>query len=118
MNKKIAFILTTILILIFSFSFLIYENTKEVEYIEEYVTKNEEKQSKEVEVYYTVYEIININTASKEKIMTLKGISDKIADNIILYRENVGKFNTIEDIMNVKGIGIKKFKNIKKYIEV
>ena len=57
--------------------------------------------------------IININTASAEKLSTLTGIGKSTAEKIIKYREENGYFNTIEDIMNVSGIGESKFNSIK-----
>ena len=60
---------------------------------------------------------VNINTASKEELMTLKGIGEATAEAIIEYRQE-NKFTKIEDIKNVKGIGDKKFESIKEDIEV
>ena len=60
---------------------------------------------------------VNINTASKEELMTLKGIGEATAEAIIEYRKE-NKFIKIEDIKNVKGIGDKKFESIKEDIEV
>lgn len=59
--------------------------------------------------------LININTASKEELKTLNGIGDTLADNIINYRKN-SKFETIEDLLNVNGIGQSKYNAIKEYI--
>ena len=60
---------------------------------------------------------ININTASKEELTTLKGVGDKIADRIIEYRK-AHPFKKIEDLMNVKGIGQKVFDKNKDLITV
>lgn len=61
--------------------------------------------------------LININTASKEELMTLTGVGESKALAIIEYRSK-NKFNTIEDIMNVSGIGESAFAKIKEYITV
>ncbi len=61
--------------------------------------------------------IININTASLEELTKLSGIGQVVAQNIIDYRNNT-PFETIEDILNVKGIGEKLFAKIKNYITV
>ena len=59
---------------------------------------------------------ININTASKEELMTLDGIGEKKAGWIIEYRELHGSFQTVQDIMKVSGIGKKTFESLKDYI--
>ena len=61
---------------------------------------------------------VNINTATKEKLITLNGIGENTAEKIIKYREENGYFNTVEDIMNVPGIGESKFNSIKDDITV
>lgn len=60
---------------------------------------------------------ININKASKEELMTLPNIGDKRADSILEYRES-NKFETIEDIKNVNGIGEKFYQSLKDLITV
>ena len=58
---------------------------------------------------------VNINTASAEELMKLKGVGEKTAEKIIEYRRET-PFETIEDIMNVNGIGEKKFEDIRDMI--
>jgi competence protein ComEA len=61
--------------------------------------------------------LVNINTASKEELMSINGIGESKANSILEYRKE-NKFNTIEDIKNVSGIGDKFFEQIKNYITV
>ena len=56
---------------------------------------------------------ININTAGSELLQSLHGIGPAAAKRIISYREKNGKFNAVEDIMNVNDIGKKTFDSIK-----
>ncbi|MDO4814348.1 MAG: helix-hairpin-helix domain-containing protein [Gemella sp.] len=61
---------------------------------------------------------ININLASKEELMKIKGVGETRAQAIIDYRENAGGFTKIEDITKVKGIGKASFEKMKDQIEV
>ena len=60
---------------------------------------------------------VNLNTASAEELSSLKGIGSGTANKIIKYRQE-HKFSSIEDLMQVKGIGQKKFDSIKKDLSV
>ena len=57
--------------------------------------------------------LININTATQTELETLDGIGPSTAKKIIDYREENGKFKSIEDIQNVPGIGDAKYEAIK-----
>ena len=61
---------------------------------------------------------VNINTATLEELDNLPGIGPSLAERIIEYREENGKFKSIEDIQNVKGIGESKYNDIKEKIIV
>jgi competence protein ComEA len=49
--------------------------------------------------------LVNINAADSETLQTLPGIGPVMADRIIEYRDEHGPFPTVEDLINVKGIG-------------
>lgn len=61
---------------------------------------------------------ISINDADEENLTKISGIGSSKAKSIIEYRKQNGKFKTIEDIMNVSGIGKSLFEKIKDYITV
>ncbi|MGN0642505.1 MAG: ComEA family DNA-binding protein [Huintestinicola sp.] len=73
--------------------------------------------SETTEAYVLREHSIDINTADREELMKLKGIGEKTADKIIEYRNN-SPFEDIRDIMNVSGIGEKKFADMEPYIYV
>lgn len=61
---------------------------------------------------------VNLNTAGKEELMTLRGVGEAKADDIIRYRESHGGFQKIEDIMKITGIKEAAFQKIKDDITV
>jgi len=62
--------------------------------------------------------IININSASLELLDTLPGIGPSTAQSIVDYRNDVGFFTSVEDIVNVPGIGEATYNEIKNLITV
>ena len=62
--------------------------------------------------------IVNLNTASKEQLMTLPGIGESRAEDIIRYRKESGGFQNIEEIMRVPGIKESAYLKIKDSITV
>ena len=61
---------------------------------------------------------ININTVNESVFIKLPGIGQKIARRIILLREKKGRFNRLDELIEVKGIGSKKLENIIKYLYI
>lgn len=68
--------------------------------------------------YNEVNAKININTATVTQLDTLQGIGPVLAQRIVDFREREGRFERIEDIMKVSGIGPKVYENIKDSITV
>ena len=61
---------------------------------------------------------VNLNTATREELMTLPGIGEAKADAVIAYREKNGGFSSPEEIMNISGIKEAVFSQIKDRITV
>lgn len=70
------------------------------------------------EVVEATTELININTASSFELESLPGIGPTTAQKIIAYRDENGPFLSIEDIINVSGIGPGTYERIKDLITV
>ena len=61
---------------------------------------------------------VNLNQASAEELIALKGIGPKMAERIIAYRKEHGPFKTVDQIVQVKGIGNAKFQKLKDQVTV
>jgi len=61
---------------------------------------------------------VNLNTATKEELMTLRGVGEAKAADILKYRESHGGFQKIEDIMKISGIKDAAFQKIKDDITI
>ena len=57
---------------------------------------------------------IDINTASVDRLQDIPGVGEVIANRIIKYRNEFGRFTDLDDLKKVKGIGDKKIKRLKK----
>ncbi|HEX2929098.1 MAG TPA: helix-hairpin-helix domain-containing protein [Candidatus Binatia bacterium] len=62
--------------------------------------------------------VVNINTATKEELTTLKGVGDKRAQEIIDYRKKNGNFKSVDDLEKVPGIGPGLMKQIRSEVTV
>ena len=61
---------------------------------------------------------ISINDASKEQLQQLPGVGEALAQRIVAYRKEQGRFQSIEDLKNVSGIGEKKYAALAELIKV
>jgi competence protein ComEA len=62
--------------------------------------------------------LVDINTASLQDLMTLPGIGETRAQDILTYRQQNGGFTQIEELMNINGIGQSTFEKLKIYITI
>lgn len=62
--------------------------------------------------------IVNLNTAGPHELDELPGVGPKLAQRILEYRRGVTRFQSVEDIMSVKGVGPKNFEKMKPYLKI
>lgn len=78
--------------------------TTQIEYVEPSDTTEPEASSDS-----TKLDIIDLNTATKEQLMTVPGIGETYALRILAYRDEVGGFWSIEQLREVQGVGEKRY---------
>lgn len=61
---------------------------------------------------------VNINKASSAQLQTLNGIGPSKAAEIIKYRTSHHGFKSVDELVNVKGIGPKTVKKLRKHITI
>jgi len=61
---------------------------------------------------------INVNTATLDELVSVPGIGDTLARRIITYREQVGRFRRLEDLLAVTGIGNQTLQELRNYLRV
>jgi competence ComEA-like helix-hairpin-helix protein len=59
---------------------------------------------------------VNINSANVEQLSTLPGVGEKLAARIVEYRQKSGGFKSLQELMNVKGVGEKNFQRIEAHL--
>lgn len=61
---------------------------------------------------------INLNTATAEQLEALPGIGPALAQRIVEYRQMQGRFQSVDELLEVRGIGTKRLENIRPYVVV
>lgn len=61
---------------------------------------------------------LNLNDASQEALESLPGIGPSKATGIIAYRDQMGPFTSVDDLLNVQGIGLTTLESIREYLIV
>ena len=59
-----------------------------------------------------------LNTAAKEELLALPGVGEKTAERILAYRDTYGKFVTVEQLLDVEGIGEGLLEQLRPYVYV
>lgn len=61
---------------------------------------------------------ISLNRASQEYLERLPGVGPVIAGRIVEYRKEYGDFQSIEELVKVKGVGLKTLEKLKPYVKL
>lgn len=67
---------------------------------------------------YTPTLKVDLNLSPIDSLELVPGIGPVYASRIIAYRDSAGRFENIRDIMNIEGIGLTTYENIKGYLEI
>ena len=72
----------------------------------------------EVKANLAAAALVNVNKASAEELQVIRGIGPSLAERIIQYRDEHGRFEKVEDLVKVRGIGEAKFEKIKEQVSL
>ncbi len=61
---------------------------------------------------------VNLNTATVEQLESLPGIGPTLAARIVEYRQKAGGFKSVQEVVNVKGIGEKSFAKLQPHLTI
>ena len=62
--------------------------------------------------------VVDLNDATHAELNLLPGVGEKLANDILKYRDEVGGFHSVDELMNIRGIKEGRLLSLKKYITV
>tara|TARA_R110000868_G_scaffold306734_4_gene568167 strand:+ start:36648 stop:37142 length:495 start_codon:yes stop_codon:yes gene_type:complete len=99
-------------------SALIEKEKKEIDAKYNTIEIPENTEMEKKEIMSSGQELISLNEATVEELKSLPGIGNSYAQRIIEFRETNGDFTTVEDLVNVRGIGAKTLEKLKPFIKL
>ena len=60
--------------------------------------------------------VVNINTADRAQLQLLPGVGETVADRIVAFRESNGAFESVDELVAVKGIGEKSLDKLRPWL--
>ena len=122
-GKVIAVPIILILISVYLLGMNFYNKFDRVDDIKEAVpqtaqTENSKTAEQEDEELKSIQDKINLNVATESELRSIDGIGEKLAKRIIDKRENIGGYTSVEQLLEIEGIGGNIFDKIKDYVTV
>ncbi len=62
--------------------------------------------------------IVDLNDATQAELNLLPGVGEKLANDILKYRDEIGGFQSVDELMNIRGIKEGRLRSLKKYVTV
>lgn len=118
-NKINKYLIISVLVIACGLWYSTYRKPNKIQFVqnsEKYYNTVEIAENFETAMY--LENLVNINTATKEELMSISGIGEVTADKIITYRTENGDFTDIAQLMNVEGIGEKTYEKFKDRVTV
>ncbi|MDD4950623.1 helix-hairpin-helix domain-containing protein [Sulfuricurvum sp.] len=69
-------------------------------------------------IFSSLFAVVNVNSANSAQLQTLNGIGPTKAGEILKYRKAHGGFKSVDELVNVKGIGPKTLQHIKSQVSI
>jgi competence ComEA-like helix-hairpin-helix protein len=85
---------------------------------EQYASSKSKDETQQAKIYPSKYTVIDINTADTSAFISLPGIGSKLASRIILFRDKLGGFYSIDQIGETYGLPDSTFQKIKQYLKL